>query len=195
MTADTPATAPIRPRYYRWFASYEIPFRPTEEVEFADTEGLWGYCSAYKDRTGRVIRFDKWNVFYGEQNPREVKLPKAQPPETAVYFEVVRDPATGEASIGKQIEYVDTELLDQFFAGRVDPSGQTCQGRLLHRARQFSDTYVYWPNGEMKTRIMTKAGQSPVARYYDPEGREIAAPLPEPAVAEAPAEEVFEGHS
>ncbi len=133
MITNTPVPARTAPRYYRSFLSYEVPFRPEDPVEFADTEGLKSFYAAYFDEAGRVVRFDKLRLVRADKKPRELPLPIAAPPASTVYFEVVRDPAPSEPSPGKQLSYQETEPLNEFFAGKPDSTGwrgmPPCSGR------------------------------------------------------------------
>ena len=83
---DPPTTLITGPRYYRWFASYEIPFRPVDPVVFAETEGLPGYYAAYYDRAGRVVRFDKIQLV------RVTKEPWTPAPSVATFQRLVSSP-------------------------------------------------------------------------------------------------------
>ena len=135
------------PRYFRSFASYEIPFRPDEPVEaFSQTEGLKSFYRAFFDAEGRVHRFDKLLMVHAEKVDRDIKLSAKESPGATVYFEVVRDPQTRRLGVGKPLLYSETEQLAEFFAGEVDASGQTCRAVLLGREIAFSDTYDYWPD-------------------------------------------------
>src|SRR4051794_17253743 len=93
-TNHVPVTAVAGPRYYRSFVSYEVPFRPDGSLQFADTEGLRSFYVAYQDLAGGVVRFDKVRLVRLEGPSQEVELSKLEPPGTAVYFQVLRDPST-----------------------------------------------------------------------------------------------------
>jgi hypothetical protein len=151
------------PRYFRSFASYEIPFQPDEPVEkFAQTEGLKSFYRAFFDSENRVCRFDKLLMVRVEKEEHEIKLPVKGSPGAAVYFEVVRDPQTRKSSVGKRLTYLQTEKLEEFYVAEVDSSGQKCRAVLFARETAFSDTYNYWPSGCLRTRTTTKKDSPPV---------------------------------
>jgi hypothetical protein len=177
ITANTPVEVPTHLQYSRSFASYEIPFRPDDLVEFADTEGLKSFYVAYRDAAGRIIKFDKVRLVRVEKKPREFDLPALESPGASIYFEVLRDPTTGEPAVGAQVDYTKTEHLGEFFAGQVDSSGHTCHAVLFRKEIAFSDSYEYWPNGRL--RLMTGPDQPPAVTHYDHEGSQVILPVPE----------------
>lgn len=191
-TTDSPVAPPAGPRYYRSFASYEIPFRPDDPVAFADTEGLRSFYVAYHDPAGRVVRFDKLRLVRAERVPREFGLPTAEEPGSVIYFEAVHDPATRDLRLGERLPYRETEPLDEFFAAQVDPSGRACRATLFRKEIAFSDAYEYWPTGRLQKRTMTGPDRPKSVAHYDRDGRPVADPAPEPASAEGPATERFD---
>jgi hypothetical protein len=172
-TQDLPTALVTGPRYYRWFASYEIPFRPVDPVTFADTEGLYGYYAAYRDLAGRVIRFDKIRLERVSKEPWTPPSSLAVEPGVAVYFTAVPGPSGGKRIPGDRIEYLEIEAIDEFFAGSIDPSTRTGTIALLRREVAFTDTYTYWPNGRMRSRVKSGPNQQPVSEYYDTDGKQI----------------------
>ncbi len=172
-TIDAPVAPPTGPRYYRSFASYEIPFRPIEPVAFADTEGLRSFYVAYHDRSGRVVRFDKLRLVRVEKEPRTCALPTAREPGSAVYFAAVSNPSGGEPQLGGQLAYPETEAHDEFFAGVVGPSGKDCKVTRLRREVAFTDTYAYWPGGRLRSRVKSGPEQDAVGEYYDADGNKV----------------------
>jgi hypothetical protein len=172
-TLDPPATAITGPCYYRWFASYEIPFRPVDPVAFADTEGLYGYYAAYHDLAGRVVRFDSIHLVRVTKEPWTPAPSVACKPGVAVYFTAVPGPSGGQRELGEQIEYAETEQCGEFFAGSIDSSTRTGTFALLRREVAFTDTYTYWPNGRMRSRVKSGPDQKSVSEYYDARGKQI----------------------
>ena len=177
ITINPPITRPTGPRYDRSFASYEIPFRPDDPAEFVDTAGLASFYVASHDPAGRVIQFDKLRLVRVGNPTRTLELTAPDKPGASVYFKVIRDSAGREPDVGEQIDYQDTEHLQEFFAGNVARSGQTCQASLFRREIAFSEAYEYWPNGRLRKRAMTGPDQAPAVAHYDRNGRL----LPEPA--------------
>jgi hypothetical protein len=170
------------PRYFRSFVTYEIPFRPDEPVErFAETEGLKAFYRAYYDAEDRVHQFDKLLMVRAEKEVCAIELSEKETPGSAVYFEVDRDPGTGESSVGKRLKYPETEPIAEFFAGEADSSGRVCQAVLFKREIAFSDTYEYWPTGRLRVRTTTKTEHSPQVAHYNEKGRRVAAPAAERA--------------
>ncbi len=181
-TNNNAASVSAGPRYSRSFASYEVPFRPDEPIDFADTEGLKSFYASYHDQAGRVVRFDKVQLVRADNAAQEFELPIAAPPGAAVYFEVVRGPATPGLRLGARLDYPQTEHLTELYAGKVGPSGKTGQATLFRKEIAFSDTYDYWPTGHLRKRTMTGPDQPPSVTHYDREGRPVASPVPEPAM-------------
>ena len=171
---DPPAVSITGPRYYRWFASYEIPFRPVDPVVFAETEGLAGYYAAYHDLAGRVARFDKVRLVRVAKEPWTPAPSVAWKPGVAVYFTAVPDSSGEKREPGKQIAYAETEACDDFFVAMVEPSATAGTIARLRREIAFTDSYTYWPNGEMRTRSKTLHGQPSVHEQYDAAGTRIS---------------------
>ena len=172
-TLDPPAALVTAPRYYRWFASYEIPFRPVDPVAFAETEGLRGYYVAYHDLAGRVVRFDKVRLVRVTKEPWTPAPSVAVEPGVAVYFIAVPDPSGDKREPGDRIEYLETEEYDEFFAGEIESSTRAGTIARLRREVAFTDTYSYWPNGRMRSRVKSGPGQESVGEYYDADGNPI----------------------
>ena len=172
-TLDPLAALVTGPRYYRWFASYEIPFRPVDPVAFADTEGLYGYYAAYHDLAGRVVRFDNIQLVRVSKEPWTPASSVVCKPGVAVYFTAVPGPSGGKRIPGDQIEYPEIEAFDEFFAGSIESSARTGTIALLRREDAFTDTYTYWPNGRMRSRVKSGPDQKSVSEYYDARGKQI----------------------
>ncbi len=177
-TINTPFVPLVGPCYYEGFATYKIPFCPIDPVTFADTEGHSSFYLAYHDQAGRVVRFDKLRRVWADKEPRIVALPTAREPGSAVYCAVVVDSPGSEAKVGQELEYAETEELDDFFAGNVLPSGLECKVRRFRREIAFTDTYAYWPNGRMRSRIKSGPDRETVEEYYDANGNKIAERIP-----------------
>jgi hypothetical protein len=156
----------------------KIPFGPLEPFAFADTEGLRSFYAVYHDRDGRVVRFDKLRFVRVEKGPREVKLPAAEEPGAALYFKLVPGAAPAAPGVGTRIEYPETELLDEFFAGKVGPSGVDGKVALSRKEVAFTDTYTYWPNGQLRTRVMSGPDQPSTEEHFDADGRKLPGRAP-----------------
>ena len=128
---DTSVLGANTPGYFRSFASYEIPFRPDEPIDFVDTEGLRSFYAAYRDAAGRLIRFDKVRLVRAENAPRPFALAAGEPPGATLYFKARRDPATLVPRPGEQLDYKQTEPLNEFFVAQVDSTGRNCQATLF----------------------------------------------------------------
>ena len=168
-----PSAAPaIGRRYYRWFASYEIPFRPVDPVTYTETEGLKGYYAAYHDPAGRVVRFDKIRLV------RLAKEPWTPPPSDPVdpggmtFFASVPGPGD-ERKPGHRIPYPETEASDEFFVGVAESPEAPGLLMRLRREIAFTDTYTYWPNGEMRSRGKSAPDKASVCEYYDADGNRL----------------------
>jgi hypothetical protein len=173
-TVDTPIVPLAEPCYYRSFAAYEIPFRPVEPVTFAETEQLRAFCLAYHGQAGRVVRFDKILLVWAEKEPRLLALPTHKEPGSAICFAVNPDPSGGEPKVGDEVEYVETEACDEFFAGEVLSLGMECKIRRFRREISFTEAYDYWPSGRLRSRVKCRAGEKPVAEYYDVNGNKLS---------------------
>ena len=181
-TTVQPSAGPLSgPCYYRSFISYDIPFRPDNLVEFADTAGLRSFYAAYRDAAGRVVRFEKLRLVRMDKEPRRFEVSAPEEDGNTVYFAVVRDPASRQTKLGKQLDYRETEPLDEFFAGKVDDGGRTYLATEFRKEIAFSEAYDYWPNGHLRQRTMTGPDQPPGVEHYDPEGQRIADAMPESA--------------
>jgi hypothetical protein len=166
---------PTQTRYFRSFASYEIPFRPQDPLSFAQTEGLASFYKVYLDLAGRVVRFDKIRlVRMPEQN---IGLPYQASPGQAVYFESVRDSASEKVGVGQKTDYAQTELANEFFVGVVDQGGQTCSGRLIRKEIAFSDVYEYGASGRLRRRTLTGLDRMPTITNYDSKRGTTSTPL------------------
>lgn len=167
----SPSAAPATGRqYYRSFASYEIPFRPVKPVSYAETEGLAGYYAAYRDPAGRVVRFDKIGLV---RLSRETWIPSPLDPPGSSFFIAVSGPGEAEYHPGTPIAYTETEKLDEFFVAVVESPGTPSTLVRLRREITFTDTYTYWPNGEMRSRVKGPANKPSVTEYYDTEGNRL----------------------
>jgi hypothetical protein len=152
----------VGPEYSRSFVSYEIPFRPDEVLDFAETEALPSYYEFFRDRAGRIVKFAKLSLVRVDPTLREVTLGEASPAETPIYFEVKRDPTTREPRVGKQLEYANTQLLSEFFAGKTSAAEKTGTVQLFRKEITFADLYEYRPTGQLQTRTMIRPGKEPV---------------------------------
>ena len=78
------------PRYYRSFASYYIPYRPVDELDYAETAGA-AYSVAYHDASERIVRFTKVQLVRPSKETVEVPLKGMGAPGAPVYFATAKD--------------------------------------------------------------------------------------------------------
>lgn len=160
-------------QYFKSWESYQIPMRPTGPVEYRETEPLDSFYLATYDGEGRLARFIKYLV--SREDAGERPLPDARPPEAAVYFEALPAAETldEEPAPGREVSYEETEGAAAFFKGRVTAGGRTARLQRVGRRVFFTDEYLYWPDGKLKERKMTKEDGTVVSSSYDESGREV----------------------
>jgi hypothetical protein len=166
----------INPRYFRSFASYELPYRPLDPVEFKGTAGLATYYRADFDEAGRVVCFDK--ILLERVSRGTFKLPHAERPGLPVYYDAHRN-SDDKAAPYKRIDYAETESQSEFIAGTVDDTGLVAHVSHLRRNTEFRDEYTYWPNGQLRrrTRNIPRSAVA-VEEHYDADGRRIETRTP-----------------
>jgi hypothetical protein len=163
-----------RRQYYKSWASYQIPMRPTDPVDFKQTETLDAFYLAAYDADGRLRRFTKYLV---ERAPvGRQPLAGSRPPHSILYF--AAPSATDDAPPPKlapadEIDYPATEGLVSYFKGQVDDSGKALELERIRRRTFFVDEYVYWPNGKLKERVMTGADGTAKKSSFDEDGQQI----------------------
>src|SRR5262245_32266915 len=86
MTPADPVPVILPPRYYRSFAAYRIPFQPVDALDYAATEGLVTFYTAYSDLSGRILQFDKMLLVRAEEPAQVVQLAAPATPGTTLYF-------------------------------------------------------------------------------------------------------------
>ena len=144
--------------------------RPVDPIDYGATESLNSFYLGCYGEDGRLARFVKYLV--EREDFGEHRFQEKETPNTTVYFEAVPANAS-EFTVGKSIDYSGTKGQRSYFKGRVDNSGNRAHIERINRNIFFTDEYTYWPNGELKERVMTKEDGTVVRSRYDQTGREI----------------------
>lgn len=161
----------LRVGYYRSFKSYQIPFQPEQKVSFAGTAGLRSFYRCYRNRDGRILEFTK--ILLNCVDRREIDFTCHDLPGSTVFFRV--DRKRGKSAPGKQIAFVETEDMTEFFEGEVSESGDHCRLTLFRKEQAFKDVYEYWPNGNLRKRMLTRMDKSNSVWPCDEEGNILEA--------------------
>jgi hypothetical protein len=165
-------TAEDRRQYYKSWVSYQIPMRPADPIGFEQTELLPSFYLAYFDRSNHLKRFVKYLTHQTSIGTRE--LPEKKNPNTILYFEALPKGTASDAfELGREVLYPATEGHPVYFVGVVDKEGDHVDLRLVRREIFFDDSYSYWPNGELKERILTKKDGTTVKTRFDEHGKEL----------------------
>jgi hypothetical protein len=178
MTATTSAPIPALvtgPRYYRSFASYYIPFRPVDELTYAQTEGA-AYSVAYHDAEGRVVSFAKVQLVRPSKDERLIPLAGGRAPGTRVYFA-----PDGTEPIG----YADTADLPAYDVGTVGPSGLSVAVVRIEKRIALHDVYIYRSDGTLRER-RTESGGRTAVEVYDRTGARTETPPADDIVVRMP---------
>ncbi len=153
-------------KYFRSWASYEIPMRPVDPVTYEGSEELASYYVARYDEHGRLVQLTK--IFREALLTRDHEMEMDFARGTRVYFE-----ATPSAQPGQRISFAATEALDAYFRGVVADPGRHVKLELIRRTVFFSDEYAYWPNGTLRHRIAQKRDGSRTETFFDESGRQM----------------------
>jgi hypothetical protein len=153
-------------KYFRSWASYEIPMRPVDPVTYEGSEELASYYVGSYDERGRLVRLTK--VFREVLLTRNIEMETDLAPGTRLYFE-----ATPSAQPGQRISFSATEALDAYFRGVVVEPGRYVELEMISRTIFFGDEYAYWPNGTLRHRIAQKRDGSRTETFFDESGRQM----------------------
>ena len=164
-------TSEERLQYYKSWASYQIPMRPVDPIDFAQTEPLTSFYLATFDQSNRLKRFVKYLVERKSVGIRHLQGRSA--PNSVVYFAALPSSAASEVDMGKALVYQDTAGCSVYFRGVVDSTGDQADLQMVRRSIFFTDEYSYWPNGQLKERVMTKKDGTVVKTRFDEHGTVI----------------------
>jgi hypothetical protein len=165
---DTVNAQELGIKYYRSFISYEIPLQPEGEIPFEETEGLRSFYIGYHGKEGRVLQFVK--ILLVREEVRSVELSEKEDPGARVFFRVIRDPESRKAILGERLPYAKTEKITELFEGVVGDNGRDCQVTLYRKEQALKDMYIYWPNGNLKERILQRRDDHKSVWHYDQDG-------------------------
>lgn len=165
------AAEPARTQYFRSWASYRIPYQPTDPVAYADAEEAVAlYAGAY-DELGRLTRFTKY--LRSAVPLAGVATLDAPAVGTRAYNRAERRP-DGTLMAGEAISYRETESLRSFVRRSLRQGETAPTVELVTVTVAFEDVYEYWPNGRLKVRRSRTADGRERVVTYDPSGRELA---------------------
>ncbi len=164
-----------RAQYFRSWVSYQIPMKPVDPVDFAGTEGAASFYLGRFDRNGRLVRFTK---FLRQETPADAAATRQAAARPGGYHAAVPHPGGGRDdgyTLGEPIPFSDTEGREAYFRVLDGTESQAADLRLVRVGVQFDDQYEYWPDGTLKTRILTRADGSVRRVDHDRQGRETSA--------------------
>lgn len=144
--------------------------RPVGPIDFLQTEPLKSFYLGFYDQDGRLKRFVKYLV--QETKAGTHQLPEKSAPHALLYFEALIRNAS-EFDVGRAIPYADTEGKSMYFKGIVNGMGNQVDLQLVKRTTFFDDAYLYWPNGQLKERVMTKKDGTVLKTLFDEDGKEL----------------------
>jgi len=162
----------LRRQYFKSWASYPIPMRPVDPIDFKETESLNAFYLAYYDDSSRLVRFVKYLV--DREEIEEKRLNNSLSANAFHYFEAVpsRDNEYKWAP-GRAIEYCQVESLGRYIKATVSHSGAFAHLVLIVHHIVFTDDYSYWPNGKLRARVQTKQDGTTIRSSYNEAGNEI----------------------
>lgn len=164
----------IRKQYFKSWASYQIPIRPTQPISYHETESLISYYLGDYDEGGQLVRFTK---FLRKSTPDgAVPIKGGHPIGGVLYFSAEPHGQMGY-SVGDPLTFEKTANLTVYYKGNVKPGDQMAKLELIQTELFFVDDYSYWPNGHLKSRTMQKYTGEVQHKYYDEIGHETQ-PMP-----------------
>lgn len=163
-TTEKPPTHKLRIGYYRSFLSYRVPFVPEDKIDYSETEGLRSFYIAYHNPKGLVVEFVKILLTRLEQTVTNVP---EEAPNTALFFAVGPN---RRRVLGKKLRYSETEDMTEFFEGKILAPGR-CSLSLFRKDQAFKDSYVYWPNGRLRERVLVRMDKTKAVFHYDKHGK------------------------
>ena len=160
----------IRKQYFKSWASYQIPMRPTQPLSYQETENLASYYLGYYSEDGRLVRFIK---FLRKPTPGgTVQLEHSKATAGILYFSAEKH-GQAEYSVGSPLNFEQTSSHAVYYKGIVKPNDNTVKLELIQTDVFFVDDYTYWPNGNLKSRTMQKQTGEIQHKDYDESGTEI----------------------
>jgi hypothetical protein len=157
-----------RKQYFKSWASYEIPMRPANPVSYSETEGLTTYYLGEYDEQANLVRFVK---FLREVRASERARVPVEGRNKTVYFDAL--PEGNRYRPGRQLAYAETEGRPAYFTG--SPGGENrADVNLVMQTVFFDDEYSYWPNRQLKQRVMRKKDGTVLKWAFDRAGNEIS---------------------
>jgi hypothetical protein len=161
-----------RQQYFKTWTSYSIPMRPAGPISYAETKALRAYYLAFYDHDDNLARFVK---YYREPQPAGgITLGRAYEPSTVLFFEAALE-WDKQPAVGKEIDFLSTEKLSPYYQGVVEKDGRFAQLSLITTTVLFADDYQYWPNKQLKERVMHKEDGTTTRHLYDKSGKELPA--------------------
>ena len=156
------------PQYFRSWASYEIPMRPTGPVKYIETEALSSYYVGAHDASGRLKRFIK--LWRRTEPAGHADIGAVSPVSGPVYFLAIHI-KEDEYRRGDRIEYAKTENAPVYFKGTLIQGGHDLVLELVHVIAFFDDQYEYWPNGKLRARVLRKQDGETQRTTFDESGQ------------------------
>ncbi len=140
-------------QYYESWSSYQIPIRPSGQIQYNDTEELSSFYIGLKNSNGDLFKFTK---IWKDIDPAEiVKVSEVSAVNTIIYYSSIKS-LDGSFHKNKQINYSQTEGLPNYFQGILVQGSESMKLEFVRVITLFTDEYSYWDNGQLKLRIMTK---------------------------------------
>ncbi len=156
--------------FYQSFDGYAVPPKPLNPIPFAQTEVLTSFYIARRDQCARLTWFTK--ILLRRESTTRITWEEHEPTGSAIFFRVQRD-GPGIAKNGAVIRYECTLSEDEYFRGKVSPSGHDVQAELLSRVVVLADVYSYDDSGRLKTRKMVRTDGSATVCLYDQRGNVV----------------------
>jgi hypothetical protein len=157
--------------YFQAFRLYEVPLspHPADVISFAQTQGRDGYFVGYLDANERLERVEKIELV--TQDHCVVQLDSPREPGARVFYHVKQDETLPVADrVCGEVDYAETEDDHLFFEGRVVESGMQADVALVERRVAFADSYGYWENGQLMTRVQERGDKQRKWRYNEEGG-------------------------
>lgn len=155
-------------QYFKSWASYHIPMRPIDPIEYGATETLKAFYLGEFDAGDTLIRFTKY--LRDARGTTRVTLPPSNSPMNQRYLSAVKEQE--QLRPGSEILYQETEGKSHYFRVVSIESGNVAKLELIHTSVFFVDEYSYWPNKQLKTRTTTKSDGTVLRTSFDESGKE-----------------------
>lgn len=155
-------------KYFKSWASYNIPMRPIDPIEYVATEPLKSFYLGEFDQSGRLIRFTKY--LKEVQGTTRVPLASSNSLDKARYLAAVKQ--DDELKPSAEITYEATEGVPHYFQVASHEPGNVAKLELIHMSVFFVDEYTYWTHNQLKTRTMKRKDGTVLRTSYDECGKE-----------------------